>query len=178
MGGDVLGGASNNSLSSNNYSGFGTGRNSRNSNNNGSSDSNFGGAGFGSNNSNSNYSFGGNNRNSNSSSANAGSSNTTSRYARLARYGPGKSTSPLPGSTSSFGGGFGNGGDNYGQAPSSGGQRGGYKPGGYVPTTRAQRSGGRRKFASAGAGVLGGTNSNSVAQSGGYQPKYMSGATG
>ena len=27
----------------------------------------------------------------------------------------------------------------------------GYKPGGYVPTTRAQRSGGRRKFASAGA---------------------------
>ena len=47
-----------------------------------------------------------------------------------------------------------------------------------MPTTRAQRSGGRRKFASAGAGVLGGTNNNTVAQSGGYQPKYMSGATG
>ena len=36
-----------------------------------------------------------------------------------------------------------------------------------MPTTRAQRSGGRRKFASAGAGVLGGTNNNTVAQSGG-----------
>ena len=75
-----------------------------------------------------------------------------------------------------IGGGFGSGGDNYGQhAPPSGGQRG-YKPGGYVPTTRAQRSGGRRKFASAGAGVLGSTNTNS--NNSGYQPKYMGGGTG
>ena len=176
--GDILGGSSNNTSSNNNnsnYSGFGSGRNSRNNNNN----NNFGraqGGGFSSN-SNSNYGFG-NNNNLGGSSNNVNSSNSTSRYARLARYGPGKSNSPVPGSTSNFGGGggFGSNGDNYGQAPPSGGQRQGYKPGGYVPTTRAQRSGGRRGFKSAGAGILGNTNTNN--SNSGYQPKYMGGGTG
>ncbi len=179
--GDILGGSSNNTSSNNNnsnYSGFGSGRNSRNNNNN-NNNNNFGraqGGGFSSN-SNSNYGFG-NNNNLGGSSNNVNSSNSTSRYARLARYGPGKSNSPVPGSTSNFGGGggFGSNGDNYGQAPPSGGQRQGYKPGGYVPTTRAQRSGGRRGFKSAGAGILGNTNTNN--SNSGYQPKYMGGGTG
>ena len=106
----------------------------------------------------SNYSFGGN----------GSGDQSTSRYARQARYGPGKSSnspSPAPGSFGSGAspapGNFGGGNDilssnnSFGAAPPSGGARG-YQPGGYVPSARTQRSGGRRGFAAAGASALGG----------------------
>ena len=135
---------------------------------------NNGGAGpLGGPSANSNNNFGGfGNPSSSSFGGNNDTNQTTSRYARQARYGPGKAggatPSPVPGS-------FNDGG--FGAAPPSGGNRG-YQPGGYVPSTRSQRSGGRRKFTAAGAGVLGGGNYNSNAGGGGFEPSKLGGKAG